>query len=237
MKTKNLSIFMLLCVMTLSAMMGCTGKLTEEPQENDVPEEQQEYVEPDKPDEYVDEYIEPEEYEEYTKEPLLFTYSETGKYGLNILAEDFVEGKKMGNGRNITYSVRAKLPDGKSSLKIVIKPTKPAHYRCMNYVYSPIFDLCDAKFNEWHEICPKCGGVNKLQMQAIPLVGFYQGSDVNWLVTNVVSQFTFTYVDELVHTDGNVADASVTLEGDFMIEYYENGATEPIKVKKVKVID
>jgi len=241
MRIINLCII-LLSVMTLGAMMSCTSAKEntfpeEEVQDVISSEEPEENTDPEETQDYVDEFVEPEEYEEYTKAPLVFTYDKTGKYGLNILAEDFVEAKKMEQGRSIAYSVRVKLPDGTSSLKIVIKPTKPAYYFCTNYLFSPTPHRCDAKFNEWHEICPKCGGVNTLQMDFNPHVGYYQGSDVNWLISGAKGQFTFTYVDEIVHKDGNVADASVTFVGDCMIEYYENGATEPVKVKKVKVID
>ena len=179
-----------------------------------------------------------------------YVYPEKGKYGLNILVEEFVEAQKneSGSSRPVVYSVRAKLPEGNSSLKIVIKSARPKLYECRNHLPPayPEFDhqlkFCGAKFFEWHEICPECGG-GKYTMSIIEgfrSVGFYQGSDVNWLIINEGHpefQFTFTYVDELVHKDGKVADASVTVDDDFIIEYYENGATVPTKVKEVKVID
>jgi len=56
------------------------------------------------------------------------TYPATGKYGPNILAEGFVEAKKTEFGR-FEYSVRADLPEG-ASLKVVIKPAKPASFIC-----------------------------------------------------------------------------------------------------------
>jgi len=118
-------------------------------------------------------------------------YPETGKYGLNILAEKFVEAKKTEWGR-FEYSVRAELPSG-TSLKIVIKSANP-----------------DAV--EW-------GGLN-------------QGSDKNWVISNVGSQFTFS-----VYKSGKTADASVIFTDNCIIEYYENGATEPTRVKEIKVVD
>lgn len=44
------------------------------------------------------------------------TYPESGKYGLNILADDFIKVKK-----NVQYSMKALLPAGNSSLKIILK--------------------------------------------------------------------------------------------------------------------
>ena len=112
------------------------------------------------------------------------TYPETGKYGPNILADDFVTANRTESGR-FEYSVKAVLPAGNSSLKIVIKSG----------------------------------------------IGFNQGSDENWLVTNVGSHFTFTVVES-----GKPADASIIfVDNDCIIEYYENGAIEPAKVKEIKV--
>lgn len=194
MKTRNLCIFMLLCVITLSAMMGCSGKL-----ETEIGIEQ-------------------------------FNYPVTGKYGLNILAEDFVEAKiEAEQGRLIEYSVRAELSAGFSSLKIVIKSAKPILYVCSDAT-------CGAKFDECHEItCPKCG--RPLRKMGDRFIGLYHGSDFNWVISNADSQLTFTYVDELVHKSGKVADASVAFDDDCIIEYYENGAIEPTKVKEIKVIN
>jgi len=44
--------------------------------------------------------------------------------------------------------------------------------------------------------------------------------------------FTFTVVES-----GKPADASVIFFEDCIIEYYENGAPEPTKVKEIKVIE
>ena len=163
----------------------------------------------------------------------VITYPETGKYGHNILAEGFVEAKKMEGNRSAEYSVRAKLPEGNSSLKIVIKPAKQASFVCLN----TLPHLCRAEFNEQHEICPECGGVNTLHEMNSRFIGLYQGSDVNWKIATVENILSFTYVDELVHRDGKVADATVSFDDDCIIEYYENGAIEPTKVKEIKVID
>ena len=170
---------------------------------------------------------------ELSEQSSVITYPETGKYGPNILAVGFLEAKKTEGDRPVEYSVRALLPAGNSSLKIVIKSAKPVSYVCRNHLPdSP----CDAKFDEWHEMCPQCGGTN---MQKINdrFIGLYQGNDVNWVISTVDSQLSFTYVDELVHKDGKVADATVSLDDDCIIEYYENGAKEPTRVKEIKVID
>ena len=119
------------------------------------------------------------------EQTLSITYPQTGKYGPNILADDFVTANGTVSSR-FEYSVKAVLPAGNSSLKIVIKSG----------------------------------------------IGFNQGSDDNWLVTNIVDHFTFTVVES-----GKPADASIIfVGGDCIIEYYENGATEPTKVKEIKVI-
>ena len=54
-------------------------------------------------------------------------YPKTGKYGLNILADDFLEAKKTEFGR-YEYSVKADLSAGNSHLKIVMKPAKDNKY-------------------------------------------------------------------------------------------------------------
>jgi len=118
------------------------------------------------------------------EQTLGIVYPEMGKYGPNILADGFVDAKSYENGIPKTYSVKAELPAGNSSLKIIIKSG----------------------------------------------IGFYQGSDNNWLVSNIGSQFTFSVVES-----GKSADASVIFVGTCSIEYYENGATTPTKVKKVYV--
>jgi len=152
------------------------------------------------------------------------TYPEKGKYGPNILADGFVEGKKTSSSRFL-YSVRADLSEG-ASLKIVLKSAVPAYYECNNRP-------CIANFNEWHEVCPVCGGVNTLKRYVLPWGGWNYGSDINWVFSYINGDpFTCT-----VYESGKWADASVILYRDFIIEYYENGATEPTKVKQVKVID
>jgi len=60
--------------------------------------------------------------------------------------------------------------------------------------------------------------------------GFNQGSDDNWLVSNAGSRFTLT-----VYESGKPADASFIFFSDFIIEFYENGATQPTKVKKMYI--
>jgi hypothetical protein len=122
----------------------------------------------------------------------VINYPKVGKYGLNILADDFVEAKKTEGGR-YEYSVKADLTAGNSHLKIMMKPANDGEH-------------------------PIWGGWN-------------QGSDENWKISNVGSQFTCT-----VYESGKVADASVIFFDDCIIEFYENGATTPTKVKEIKVI-
>ena len=64
-------------------------------------------------------------------------------------------------------------------------------------------------------------------------IAFNQGSEKNWFVTNKVDDFTFTSAES-----GTYTDASIIFVGDSCtIEYYENGAIEPTKVKVIKAID
>jgi hypothetical protein len=125
------------------------------------------------------------------EQTLLFTYPPTGKYGPNILSDEVVMVKKTEWGR-YEYSVRAEIPAGNSSLKIVIKSVPGS---------------------EW-------GGWN-------------QGSDENWVISywdNNLRGNTFT-----VYKSGKPADASVIFTNDCIIEYYEKGAKEPSKVKKLHI--
>ena len=166
-------------------------------------------------------------------EASFISFPETGKLGRpNILADGFTEAKLYENGGLKEYSISAILPAGNSSLKIVIKPAKLPEYFCTGHddFHS---GFCGARFSDWHELCPVCGGKNTLKIVFNPSVALYQGSNVNWLIDlNVDGQFTFT-----VWKSGKPADAVITLFGDFIIEYYENGATDPTKVKEIKVVD
>ena len=105
-----------------------------------------------------------------------------------------------------------------------MKPAKPISYVCYN------LPQCGAIFNERLEICPECGGV--LHRVDHDWGGWNQGSDINWLYSNVGNQFTCT-----VYESGMPADASVIFINNCIIEYYENGAKEPTKVKEIIVID
>jgi len=164
-------------------------------------------------------------------------YPEKGKLGLeNILSEGFLEGKKTEWGI-FEYSVKAVLPAGNSSLKIVIRSTKPRLFVCHNDLPSPPFHQCRAYFYEWYEICPECGGENSLKevIGVNAWGGNCSGYDENWIISrwdNSLQGNTWT-----VYENDKPADAIVTLSNDFIIEYYENGAKEPTKVKEVKVID
>jgi len=122
------------------------------------------------------------------------TYPKDGKYGINILADDFAESKRLDeNEKVVVYSIKAEL-SANSSLQIVIRTIREDSY--------------------W-------GGI-------------YQDSVENWLYSswdNNLKGNTFT-VDE----SGKSADAAVIFLDDCIIEYYENGATAPTKVKEIKVI-
>ena len=157
----------------------------------------------------------------------VITYPKNGKYGLNILADGFTEAKKTEWGR-FEYSVRAELAAGKSHLKIIVKSAKPVTYVCDNYASFP---PCRAGFKEWHEICPVCGGVNTLKEVFHEAAGFNQGTEENWVITNVGSRFTCTVFDSR-----KPADVSVIFAGDCIIEFYENGSKTPTKTKQIKVI-
>jgi hypothetical protein len=131
------------------------------------------------------------------KQTLFINYPTNGKYGLNILADSFVVAKQLDdNGIPVQYSVRAELPAGNSSLKIIIKT------------------ISQANGDAWG--------------------GFYPSSLENWLASswdNNLRGNTWT-----VYESGIPADGAVFLDSDCTIEYYENGATVPTKVKVIKVI-
>ena len=168
------------------------------------------------------------------------TYPEKGILGYpNILAEGFVEANRdkissSGEAINV-YSMKAELPKGNSSLKIVIKSAKPASYVCMNRLPTHSA-LCGTEFSELHEVCPECGGVNTIVRKSGNEWGqFSLHITGNWLGTSWNDNLqgnTFT-----VYESGKPADAIVLFWNDCIIEYYENGAKEPAKVKEVKVID
>jgi hypothetical protein len=122
------------------------------------------------------------------------TYPKYGKYGRNILADDFVEATQMAE-----YSLSADLSDGNSSLKIVIRS---------------ITETETGRITEWG--------------------GYYPHSLDNWLASSWDDNLkgnTF-----IVYESGKIAHAAVAFVSDCIIEYYKNGATEPAKVKKIKVI-
>jgi hypothetical protein len=114
-------------------------------------------------------------------------------------------------------------------LKIVIKPVKPVLYFCYNR--TPDIPWCRTVFHEWHEICPVCGGVNTFHNLGNPWGGWNQGTEENWVITHVGSHFTWK-----VYESDKPADASVLFTDNCIIEYYENGAKTPTKVKEIKVI-
>ena len=65
--------------------------------------------------------------------------------------------------------------------------------------------------------------------------GYNQDSEENWLISlwnNDLRGNTWTVIES-----GKSADATVIFSDNCIIEYYENGATTPTKMKKIKVID
>ena len=202
--------------------------------EVEQPEVEQPEVE--QPEVEQPEIEQPEVEQPEVEQPLLFTYPEKGKYGLNILAEEFMIGKRFLDGSNsipIKYSIRAELPAGTSSLKIVIKSVKQVSYVCLN----PLPELCGVEFDEWHEKCPKCEGVNMFRERIDAWVGVYESYIENWLFYNWDKNVNNLSITWNVYESGKPADAMVMLVNDFIIEYYENCAIKPTKVKYVKVVD
>jgi len=136
---------------------------------------------------YIEQFMQNSEYEQTSG----IIYPATGKYGPNILSDEVVMVKKTEWGI-YEYSVRAELPAGNSSLKIVIKSESPYGWG-----------------------------------------GYYASSVENWLVSawdNKLKGNTFT-----VYESGKPADVTVTFSYDCTIEYYENGATTPTKIKKLYI--
>jgi len=156
------------------------------------------------------------------------TYPEMGKHGQNILADGFVEAKEWkefnpdGSLSDRDYSLRAEVPMGNSSLKIIIKPKIP--FVCV---------FCGQTFLEEPKInqCPVCKirGVIESRYWG----GYYMNGLENWsnVFNPIYYSSTFTVVES-----GKPADVTVYLENDCVIEYYENGTTTPTKVKEIKVI-
>ena len=126
----------------------------------------------------------------------VITYPETGKYGINILADGVAMVNQTGSLGRFEYSVRAELPTGNSSLKIVIRNAKTGYEYAWGEIVQGYEENC--VFSSW---------------------------DKN-LEGNILTVFE----------SGKPADARVFFSNDCIIEYYENGATEPTKVKEIKVI-
>ena len=157
------------------------------------------------------------------EQTLRFTYPATGKGGPNILADGVVKVKRTEWGI-FEYSVRAELPAGNSSLKIVLKTD--VSFTC---------SACGFGFPEEIEKCKACGGNER--RPAVPdwIVwgGYYPDTAENWTISRFDSNLrgnTFT-----VYESGKPADVTVTFSHDCIIEYYENGATTPTKVKRLEV--
>ena len=136
---------------------------------------------------YVEQFLQNSGYEQTSG----IMYPATGKYGPNILSDEVVMVKKTEWGV-YEYSVRAELPAGNSSLKVVIKSESPYGWG-----------------------------------------GYYASSVENWLISpfdNNLKGNTLT-----VYESGKPADATVTFTENCTIEFYENGATTPTKVKKLYI--
>jgi len=128
----------------------------------------------------------------------VIVYPKFGKYGLNVLADDFVEATRVDGGKPgqpVEYSLNAEVPAG-AGLKIVV-------------------------------ITKRNNDINAAWG------GFYASSLDNWLYTYYDTETrsnTFT-----VFESGKRADVTVTFVEDCIIQYYENGATTPTKVKEISV--
>jgi hypothetical protein len=151
------------------------------------------------------------------------TYPATGKGGPNILADEVVKVKRTEWGI-FEYSVRAVVPAGNSSLKIVLKTD--VAFTC---------SMCGFGFPEEIEKCSACGGTERRPADPnyIAWGGYYPSSEVNWVISRFDSNLrgnTFT-----VYESGKPADVTVTFSYDCIIEYYENGATTPTKTKRLEV--
>jgi len=128
---------------------------------------------------------------------LHITYPEIGKYGQNILADEVTTVKQTGFSGRFEYSVRAVLPAGDSSLKIVIRNLKEGYEYAWGEIVQGYEENC--VFSSWD----------------------------NNLEGNILTVFE----------SGKPADARVFFLNDFILEYYENGATERTKVKVIRVME
>ena len=203
-----------------------------------IADEQQDEVTATSQDEITEEPDETDDESDSESFQGVITYPKSGRYGLNILADDFVEAyhdkiSSSGEAMNV-YSMNAELPEDNASLKIVIKSTKPALYVCMNRL--PTHSSCEAEFSERHEVCPKCGGVNTLIKKDGNEWGHFSLQMTgNWWGTAWDENLrgnTFTVIES-----GKPTDAIVMFWNDCIIEYYENGSKTPTKIKEIKVID
>lgn len=153
------------------------------------------------------------------------TYPEYGRFGRNILYEGFVEGRRFQYGSPL-HSISANVPSG-SSLKIIIRSKLPEFIVCSVW-------YCGSVFSELHEICPNCGGVNTIQGHGgFEWGGRLLGSEDNWRKypwDNSIRGNVLVVIEA-----GKPADMGVALAHDFIIEFFENGATEPTRVREVRV--
>lgn len=133
---------------------------------------------------YVQQFMDETAYEPKT----FITYPETGKHGLNILAEEVTSVKANDTiGNPVFYSMKAELPEG-TSLKIMLKGGM------WGYVGLP--------------------------------------APENWTVSEY-DQTTLSQVFTVTRS-GISNDLKINIEaGEITVEYYENGATVPTRVKQL----
>jgi hypothetical protein len=132
------------------------------------------------------------------EQTLFIIYPETGKYGLNILAEEFVEAEKD----KTEYSISANVPDG-ISLKIIIK--------------GPPYD----------------NGEYNISVNAWGTINTSNIGDWKWDRPDTGNVYDFVFTIE----NGGTGNIPCRFHNNCTIEYYENTAIEPTKVKEIKVTE
>ena len=156
------------------------------------------------------------------EQTLFITYPERGRFGPNILHEGFVEGR--GSGTNTRYSLTANVPKG-GSLKVVVRND--------NELGIYICRACRTRFDKHSLICSTCGRgsiIERVMWEGVFVVGAE-----NWHIDRIEGAkdpFSFAFT---VRESGKTADVELLLDNDFIIEFFENGATLPTRTKKVRV--
>jgi hypothetical protein len=161
------------------------------------------------------------------EQTLFITYPEMGLFGPNILYDGFVEGP-LSSGRVgvIWYSLTANVPKG-GSLKVVVRADdERGLFSCRSYPF------CNTWLTEWQPRCPNCDW----EVEGVWWGSAATGSAENWFSSRIEGakdpqSFAFT-----VRESGTIANMQILINNDFIVEFYENGATEPTRTKKVRVI-